>query len=86
MPKLPEVNVEDADFAFFLYDLEPNPQANTFNLSLKRTIYTRFKDALEQIANFEAGSIGEFTKILQRKLDAKRTGGPDINSENIVVE
>jgi hypothetical protein len=52
LPKLPEVNIEDADFAFLLYDLESNPQGNTFNLSLKRTIYTRFKDALEQIATF----------------------------------
>jgi hypothetical protein len=39
-----------------------------------------------KLLHFEAGSIGEFTKILQKKLDAKRTGGPDINAENIVVE
>jgi hypothetical protein len=86
LPKLPETKREDSDFAFFLYDLEKNEQNQTFNLNLKRTIYTRFKDALEQIAKFEAGSIMEFTKTLQKKLDIKRAGNPDMNSENIVVE
>lgn len=86
LPKLPQVNKDDADFAFFLYDLIKDEENHLLNLTLAGTIYTRFKDALEQIAKFEAGSINEFTKLLQKKLDAKRAGNSDSNVENIVVE
>ena len=50
-------------------------------------MYTRFAIALEQIAKFEAGSIEDFTQLLQKKLDAKHSGASDIdNLENAVVE
>jgi hypothetical protein len=56
-------------------------------LKLHRIVYSKFAIALEQIAKFEAGSLSQFTEILQRKLDAKRAGASDIdNLENIVVE
>jgi len=56
-------------------------------LKLQRIIYTKFANALEQIAKFEGGSISQFTEILQKKLDAKRVGKIDSdNLENIVVE
>ena len=87
LPTLPEVDKSVSDFALFLYDLKPNPQGDNFNLELQRVVYTNFKAALEQIAKFEAGSIKEFTAILQKKLDAKRAGNSNNNSlENVVVE
>ncbi len=50
-------------------------------------MYTNFGAALEQIAKFDAGSIKEFTEILQKKLDAKRAGNSDNNNlENVVIE
>ncbi|MDR0749822.1 MAG: hypothetical protein LBF62_09660 [Tannerellaceae bacterium] len=53
-------------------------------LTLKRIVYTKFDAALEQIARYEAGSLTDFTKLLQEKLDTKR---PDIDKlENRVVE
>ncbi len=59
----------------------------TLSLKLVRVVYTKFANALEQIAKFEAGSISDFTKILQKKLDTKISGNSDINDlENIVVE
>jgi len=77
----------ESDFAFFLYDLVPDKKTKLLSLKLQRIVYTKFASALEQIAKFEAGSVSQFTEILQKKLDAKRTGVSDIhNPENIVVE
>jgi len=77
----------ESDFAFFLYDLVPDKKTKVLSLKLQRIVYTKFASALEQIAKFEAGSVSQFTEILQKKLDAKRTGVSDIhNPENIVVE
>jgi hypothetical protein len=85
LPVLPEFDKAESDFAFFLYDLAPT-KSRTLELKLHRVVYTKFAKALEQIAKFEAGSIKEFTELLQKKLDAKRTGKTDSNEENIVVE
>ncbi len=87
LPHLPEFDKAESDFAFFLYDLEPNTATKVMSLTLQRIVYTKFASALEQIAKFEAGPISQFTEILQKKLDSKRSGASDIeNLENIVVE
>ncbi len=87
LPSLPEFEKAESDFAFFLYDLLPDKKTNILSLKLQRIVYTKFASALEQIAKFEAGSISQFTEILQKKLDTKRAGNSDIdNLENIVVE
>jgi hypothetical protein len=87
LPILPECNKSKADFAFFLYDLVPDKKTKTLSLKLQRVVYTTFSDALKQIAKFEAGSILEFTKLLQKKLDTKLSGASEVsNLENIVVE
>ncbi|HEX5155039.1 MAG TPA: NotI family restriction endonuclease [Parafilimonas sp.] len=87
LPHLPQVDKAESDFAFFLYDLVPVKEEKRLELKLSKIIYTKFAIALEQIAKFEAGSISEFTQLLQKKLDAKRSGASDIdNIENVVVE
>ena len=87
LPTLPEFDKSESDFAFFLYDLIPNKDLDELSLKLDRIVYTNFANALEQIAKFEAGSISQFTELLQKKLDIKRAGSLDIDSiENIVVE
>ncbi|NEM98092.1 NotI family restriction endonuclease [Pontibacter burrus] len=87
LPALPEFDKAESDFAFFLYDLVADEEAKTLSLKLQRVVYTKFANALEQIAKFEAGAINEFTEILQKKLDNKRAGTSDINNiESIVVE
>jgi hypothetical protein len=87
LPPLPEVDKANADFAFFLYDLVPVKEEKRLELKLSKIIYTKFSIALEQIAKFEAGSITDFTQVLQKKLDAKRSSTSDIdNLENVVVE
>jgi Restriction endonuclease NotI len=85
LPDLPEFDKSESDVAFFLYDLVPT-KSKTLELKLQKIVYTKFAKALEQIAKFEAGSIKEFTKLLQKKLDAKRAGKADQDNENIVVE
>ena len=87
LPPLPECDKSKADFAFFLYDLVSDKKTKVLSLKLQRVVYTKFADALKQIAKFEAGSISEFTKLLQKKLDNKLSGASDVNNlENIVVE
>ena len=87
LPILPEFDKAESDFAFFLYDLVLYKSTKIMSLKLQRIVYTKFAIALEQIAKFEAVSISQFTELLQRKLDAKRSGVSDIeNLENIVVE
>lgn len=86
LPILPEVDVSESDFAFFLYDLVPSEQDKRLTMQLQRVVYTQFKLALEQIAKFEAGPIDDFKKILQAKLDAKRTGGGGTDYEDIVAQ
>jgi hypothetical protein len=88
LPSFPEFSKDDSDFAFLLYDLVSNPQTQTLSLQLQRTVYTKFTNALEQIAKFEAGSISDFTSALQKKLSAKKTGskGQMQDFENIVAE
>lgn len=87
LPPLPEVDKSESDFAFFLYDLVSVKKEKRLELKLSKVVYTKFAIALEQIAKFDAGSITDFTQLLQKKLDAKRSGASDIdNLENIVVE
>lgn len=87
LPTLPEFDKSESDFAFYIYDLETNKKTKSLSLKLQRILFTKFADALEQIAKFEAGSISSFTELLQKKLDAKRAGSSDINNlENVVVE
>jgi len=87
LPLLPEVEKAESDFAFFLYDLVPDKKENRLVLQLSRVVYTKFAIALEQIAKFVAGSISEFTQLLQKKLDTWRSGATNINNlENVVVE
>ncbi|MFZ4477974.1 MAG: NotI family restriction endonuclease [Saprospiraceae bacterium] len=87
LPTLPEFDKSESDFAFFLYDLVADNNTKILSLKLQRVVYTNFASALEQIAKFEAGSISQFTEMLQKKLDAKIAGVSDIeNIENIVVE
>lgn len=86
LPSLPEFEKSESDFALFLYDLVPQKDSMTLSLKLQRIVYTQFASALEQIAKFEAGSIDQFTNLLQKKLDTKKLGSTEDNIENIIVE
>ena len=71
LPELPEVEPENADVAWLIYDLDFVERQNRFELVPYETIYTQFRPALQQITTPEAGPIDEFVDELQTKLDAK---------------
>ncbi len=74
LPDLPEVDPEEAEIAWFLYELKPD--SDRFDLALSRTVYTKFWPALNTITTPDAGDIEDFIEVLQRKLDEKRDGNP----------
>ena len=87
LPPLPSVDKSESDFAFFLYDLKQAKKDKRLELKLKNIVYTKFSAALEKIAKFEAGSIYDFTQLLQKKLDVKRLGLSNMdNYKNLVIE
>lgn len=71
LPALDEVDPDQADIAWLIYDLVPLEGQNTLQLELTRTVYTMFKSALDKITVSEPGSIDDFMGILQGKLDEK---------------
>ena len=87
LPPFPEVEKSDSDFAFFLYDLVQSKKDKRLELKLTKIAYTKFSVALEKIAKFEAGSIHDFTRLLQKKLDDKGLGASNSDKyKNLVIE
>lgn len=77
LPELPEVPKEQADIAWFLYDLIYDSTDNQYHLTLVRTIYTEFNRALNAVITPCAGNVENFVDILQSKLDSKKSISPD---------
>jgi hypothetical protein len=79
LPELPEAKEEDADIAWFIYDLKHNKNKNIFSLEKVKTVYTSFKSALDKITMSFPGNIGDFISVLQDKLDEKLDNNPPEN-------
>ncbi|MDR0307365.1 MAG: hypothetical protein LBI42_11090 [Chitinispirillales bacterium] len=79
LPSLPEVKKEDADIAWFIYDLVHQSDRNVFELQKVETKYTKFKNALDKITTPSPGDVGNFVNILQDKLDEKLDNYPPEN-------
>lgn len=77
LPNLPEVSMEQADIAWFLYDLVLDPNDNQYHLTLSRTVYTEFSKALSIVITPQAGNINDFYSLLQSKFDIKQNISPD---------
>jgi hypothetical protein len=71
LPKLLETEKNDADIAWFIYDLILDPKFNVYKLTRVDTKYTKFKSALDKITTPLPGVIDDFVTILQDKLDEK---------------
>lgn len=78
LPELPEVPKEQADIAWFLYDLTHDPKDNMYHLTLVRTVYTEFTQALNVVTTPKAGDINTFVNLLQTKLDERKGVAPDL--------
>ncbi len=71
LPELPEVARNEADVAWLVYDFEFIREQNRYQLVPDKTIYTKFDPALQEITTPKAGSVKEFVRELQTKLDEK---------------
>lgn len=74
LPDLPEVSKDVADIAWLIYDLIFDQTQQRYNLVLIRTVYTKFRSALNKITISKPGSVDDFIANLQSKLDAKLEG------------
>ncbi len=74
LPDLPEVAKDVADIAWLIYDLVFDERQHRYNLAHTRTVYTKFKAALNKITISRPGSVDDFIANLQTKLDAKLDG------------
>ena len=77
LPELPEVPQENADIAWFLYDLLLDPEDKTYHLTLVRTVFTEFSQALSVVTTPKAGDVNNFINLLQSKLDEKQEIAPE---------
>jgi len=71
LPDLRQVSIDEANMALFVYDLVEQPDTKRFELQRVMTIYTEFNSALKSITCSEAGPVGDFVELLQKKLDRK---------------
>lgn len=71
LPQLKEVQADEADIAWMLYDLELGSDRERFKLKRDRIVYTEFQPALDTITTTKPGSVDDFVNILQQKLDEK---------------
>jgi hypothetical protein len=72
LPDLPQVEPQEADVAWLIYDLQENAQTSRYYLTRIQTIYTQFTPVLLRITNPEPGPEEPFRKLLQRKLKEKQ--------------
>ena len=75
LPELPQVERNQAEIAWTLYDLER--QDERFNLVLSDVVYTEYWAAINRISTPEAGRLEDFMEVLQQKLDNKLDNPPD---------
>ena len=86
LPKLQVVKPEDADIAWLVYELHRDDAFGTYRLRLNKTVYTKFRNALDQITRSAAGDEEMFMRLLQSKLDEKLEDGNQPDTHTIEEE
>jgi hypothetical protein len=80
LPAMQEVDKNEADLAWLVYDLKHNQAENRRKLTLTHIAYTRFGPALDKITKSEPGDVQEFVDLLQTKLDEVLTIGTSVGT------
>lgn len=80
LPALPQTSREQADIAWFLYDLDYNKSDGQHHLGLRDIVYTEFKAALDKVIYTQPGNIADFLGQLQEKLKERRQSAPETHS------
>jgi hypothetical protein len=75
LPHMEEVDVWDAELAWLIYELQHDASQNRYRQVHVRTVYTRFKQALDRITIAEPGEVSDFMDLLQGKLEEKLDNG-----------
>lgn len=76
LPKLKEVDKNEAEVAWLIYDLVENSSDLGFNLVRNKVIYTKFIESLNIITKPRVGDIKNFIHVLQEKVDEKLEAEP----------
>jgi Restriction endonuclease NotI len=76
LPTLQPVAPAQAQVAWLIYDLEPDPTDNRYHLVRTDTVYTDFQSALETITTPEVGDEQNFISKLQARVAPKKAA-PD---------
>lgn len=80
LPKLAAVPKEEAEIAWFVYDLVLDKVAVKYELTRLKTVYTKFSESLNQITVAKPGRVVDFMASLQEKLDEKlESSTPPVN-------
>ncbi|MBQ6472557.1 MAG: hypothetical protein IJJ33_11275 [Victivallales bacterium] len=80
LPELPQTTKEQADIAWFLYDLSYNETEKLCHLQLVKTVYTEFHSALQRVIYTSPGSLTNFMSLLQTKFDERTSNAPETHS------
>lgn len=79
LPSLKAVPPGEGDIAWFIYDLEPVTDGENYRYQLKKVdvLYTEFQPALLTITTAVPGSVDNFVRLLQEKLDEQLETPPN---------
>lgn len=87
LPTLQEVDEQDAEIAWLVYDLKRESPTDQYRLALTQIRYTRFKEALDKITVTTAGRVEDFVHSLQARIvKGKIMGEPTRSSISPDVE
>lgn len=86
LPKMAEVEPQEAELAWLIYDLVHDETQNIYKLQRGQIVYTKFEPAMLKLTTAEASSVEHFIEQLQSKLDEKLdTNPPDAPTLNDTV-
>lgn len=86
LPKLREVDKNEAEIAWIVYDLRLSEERTGFHLQRTRVAYTKFQDALHVMTKPKVGGVEGFMKTLQEKIDEKLDAPPDNETLKVRLE
>ena len=75
LPTLKEVHQAEAEIAWFVYDLIYDAVQERYKLQHSETKYTKFRDALDTIANPEPGDVNDFLNYLGARVKSGKFMG-----------
>jgi len=79
LPTLKAVNKDEAEIAWFIYDLDPvkDGEHDRYRLRKIDEVYTGFQEAMLSITTAVPGKIEDFLRLLQEKLDEQLETPPN---------